>query len=224
MGAESPNLSAVARYHTLPDTPYNLWLRDELADHLHLPGDGTRVEVVGGEMVVSPGPTHEHNLIAQDVQRALFAVEIAEPDFRWRCVHTMDLNLSDIQEGYIPDLIVLDAEVAARARDVHARHLLPEQVEMVVEVTSPANAADDRQPVLRRSTGTKWNGYAQVEVPYYLLVDRAPRSVQAVLYSDPDPASGAYLHFESWKFGEPIRLPAPFGFEIGTDEWLPWDA
>ena len=94
---------------------------------------------------------------------------------------------------------------------------------MVLEVTSRSNAADDRQPALRRSTGTKWNGYAQVGLPYYLLVDRAPRSAQTVLYSDPDPASGAYLHFESWKFGETVRLPEPFGFEIVTDAWRPWD-
>jgi hypothetical protein len=54
---EAHNVSAVVRYYTLPDTPYNLWLRDELAEQLHLPGDGTRVEVVGGEMMVWPAPT-----------------------------------------------------------------------------------------------------------------------------------------------------------------------
>jgi len=216
---ESPKVSTVAHFHALPDTPYNLWLRDELA----LPNDGTRVEVVAGDMVVSPGPTYDHNLIVQDVQRALFAAETATPGFRWRCVHTMDLNLSDIHDGYIPDLIILDVDTSTKARDTHVRHLLPDQVGMVMEVTSRSNAADDRQPTLRRSTGTKWNGYAQVEVAYYLLVDRAPRSAQAVLYSDPDPASGSYLHFESWKFGETIHLPEPFGFEIGTDEWRVWD-
>jgi hypothetical protein len=62
-----------------------------------------------------------------------------------------------------------------------------------------------------------------VDLPYYLLIDRAPLSAQAVLYSDPDPSSGAYLHFESWKFGEAIRLPEPFGIEIGTDRWASWD-
>lgn len=94
---------------------------------------------------------------------------------------------------------------------------------MVVEVTSRSTAAVDRQPTLRRSTGTKWNGYAQVGLPYYLLIDRAPRTAQAVLYSNPDPGSGAYLHFESWRFGETIRLPDPFGFAIATDGWDPWD-
>jgi Uma2 family endonuclease len=134
----------------------------------------------------------------------------------------MDFNLSDIRDGYVPDLIVLDIETSEETKRAHARHLIPNQVGLVLEVTSPSNAAEDRQPVLDRSTPTKWNGYAQVGVPYYLLVDRAPRSRQIVLYSDPDPSSGAYLHFASWKFGETIRLPKPFGFDVPTDEWVPW--
>jgi len=32
-----------------------MWMRDELAGYLHLPKDGTRVEVIGGEIVV-PSP------------------------------------------------------------------------------------------------------------------------------------------------------------------------
>ncbi|NDU72585.1 hypothetical protein GWI34_08085 [Actinomadura sp. DSM 109109] len=48
--------ATVHHHRELPDTPYNLWLRDELADVLDLPRDGTRVEIVGGEIIVSPGP------------------------------------------------------------------------------------------------------------------------------------------------------------------------
>lgn len=132
-------------------------------------------------------------------------------------------NLAQVKDGYIPDLLVISTSVAAETGQVRARHLLPEQVGIVVEVTSPANAADDRQPTLRRSTPTKWNGYAQVGLPYYLLIDRAPLVAQAVLYSDPDPSSDAYLHFESWRFGEAIRLPEPFGIDIVTDRWTSWD-
>ncbi|MCP2340085.1 hypothetical protein [Actinomadura rupiterrae] len=38
----------------LPDTPANMWARGELHDFLRLPHDGTRVEIIGGEIVVSP--------------------------------------------------------------------------------------------------------------------------------------------------------------------------
>jgi hypothetical protein len=190
---ESHTVSAVVHY-PLSEVPYDLWLRGELADRLHLPNDGTRVEVVGGEIVVSPGPTLDHNFV----------------------------DLSEIHDGYIPDLIVMDVDTVEMTRGTHVRQLRPDQVGLVVEVTSPSNAADDRQPTLRRSTPTKWNGYAQVGLPYYLLVDRAPRIAQTTLYSDPDPASGTYLHFDSWKFGETILLPEPFGFGVPTDRWVSW--
>jgi hypothetical protein len=221
---ESPdvNITAPARFHTLPDTGYNMWVRDELADYLHLPNDGTKVEVIGGEIVVSPGPDYAHNDIVQDVQRGIFAAEMANPAFPWRCIHNMDLNLIEIQDGYIPDLALLDVGMAREARKARLKHITPDQLELVLEVTSPSNAGNDRRPSARRSTGTKWSGYAQVGIPYYLLVDRDPRAAQSTLFSNPDQVSGEYMHYVTWEFGQTIRLPEPFGFEITTDEWEPW--
>jgi hypothetical protein len=217
------SIAAVAhRHYTLPDTPYNLWVRDELADHLQLPHDGTRVEIIGAEIVVSPGPTVGHNGIVQDVTDGLAAARGTDPAFPWRCIQTTDLNLVEIQDGYIPDLIVLETKILVEARRAEARHLLPWQAHLVIEVTSRGNAADDRQPTLRRASPTKWNGYARVGIPYYLLVDRGPKHAQAILYSSPDQSSGAYGHLRSWEFGEVIRLPEPFGFEISTELWEPW--
>lgn len=217
------SVAAIAHWHhTLPDTPYNLWRRGELADHLRLPHDGTRVEIIGGEIVVSPGPAVGHNAIVQDVERGIFAAEAADSSFSWRCIHTTDLDLSEIKDGYIPDLIILAAKVLAEARDAEARHLLPHHIGMAVEVTSKGNAADDRQPTLRRASATKWNGYARVGVPYYLLVDRDPRHAQAILYSGPDQDSGTYDRIRAWEFGETIRLPEPFDCEISTRLWKPW--
>lgn len=217
------SIAAVAHHHhALPDTPHNLWVRGELARHLHLPDDGSRVEIIGGEIVVSPGPTVGHNGIVQDVADSVVACRINDPTFPWRCVQTTDLNLSDIHDGYIPDLIIADAKVLADARREEAPHLLPHQVGLVMEVTSRWNAGDDRQPSLRRTTATKWNGYAQVEVPYYLLVDRDPIRAQIILYSKPDRTGGVYAHVQSWELGETIRLPEPFGVTIETDGWEPW--
>ncbi|MDL4771481.1 MULTISPECIES: Uma2 family endonuclease [Thermomonosporaceae] len=214
---------AEGRYHyELPDTPYNLWMRDELFEVLRLPHDGTRVEIIGGEIVVSPGPDYAHNAIVQDVQRAMFAAEVLDPSFPWRAVQTQDLNLSDIHDGYIPDLCVLDEETDRQAREAQLKKVLPRHLELVVEVTSPSNAGDDRRPGLRRSTPTKWNGYARVGIPFYLLVDRQPSLSQTVLFSDPIIESGEYRHQTTWDFGEAIRLPDPFGFEILTAEWEPW--
>jgi Uma2 family endonuclease len=206
----------------LPDTPYNLWLRDELADLLLLPHDGTRVEIIGGEIVVSPGPEYRHNRIAGYIQDCVAVARATTPSFRWHCVQGQDVNLSDIHDGYIPDLCILHEENDRRAEEEGLKKFLPEHLHLVVEVTSPTNASDDRRPSARRSTSTKWNGYARAGVPYYLLVDRAPTAARTTLFSIPDRDAGEYRHAIEWKFGETIRLPEPFGFDIPTDRWKPW--
>jgi hypothetical protein len=132
-----------------------MWVRDELAGYLHLPKDGTRVEVIGGEIVVSPGPSVDHNGMVGDIERGLFAAELTDPTFVWRSVQTTDLNMFEIGDGYIPDLIVMDAEVLAEARATKAKHLLPYQVDLVVGVTSRSNVVSDRRPDQERKAGTK---------------------------------------------------------------------
>lgn len=219
------SVPAVAHFmrYMLPDSPYAMWVRDELADYLRLPNDGTRVEVIGGEIVVSPGPTFDHNMIVTAIERGLFAAELSDPSFPWRCVHTTDLNLFDIGDGYIPDLIILHDEVAREAEADKAKHLLSHQVDLVVEVTSKSNAVTDRQPAPGRTVGTKWSGYAHAGIPHYLLVDRDPKFCTITLYGNPDRRTGTYTVLNTWKFGDLVQLPQPFGFEIATDRWQSWD-
>lgn len=202
--SQSVGITAAARLGVeLPDTPYALWARGELDDHLHRP---FRVEVIGGEIVVSPAPTLEHGGIVQDIAESVVEARIGKPSFPWMCIQGTGLDLVGIRDGYIPDLMILDAESLREARRARARHLVPDQVEVVVEVTSP----------------TKGNGYARAEVPYYLLVDRDPKAARTTLFSIPDQGTGAYLHEDSWVFGETIVLPDPIGLEIPTAEWTSW--
>lgn len=134
-----------------------------------------------------------------------------------------DFNLARIAEGYIPDLAVVKAQVLAEVRKAKARYLLPSHIWLAVEVTSRWNANEDRQPGPKRRRRSKWNGYAFVDVPFYLLIDRDPRRLTATLYSVPDPEVGSYLNSQEWRFGDEISLPRPFGITIPTDEWEPWD-
>jgi Uma2 family endonuclease len=207
----------------LPEPPYEMWVRNELAEYLHLPKDGTRVEVVGGEVVVSPGPTIDHAAIVSDIQKGLVLAEAASADFLWRPLQGADLNLVEIGDGYIPDLTVLHHEILTRARASRSRHVFPHQLQLAVEVTSPSNARNDREPVLGKGPqSTKWSGYALSGVPWYLLVDRDPRSPGIVLYTRPDQGSGRYQVHGSWKFGEPVVLPEPLDFGFSTEFWQPW--
>jgi hypothetical protein len=95
---------------------------------------------------------------------------------------------------------------------------------MVVEVTSVSTAVNDREPKLhRRLAGTKWSGYAHAGIPFYLLIDRDPRTAKTTLFGSPDRRSGDYKELQSWNFGETIRLATPFGFEISTEQWTSWE-
>lgn len=206
----------------LPDSPYAMWLRGELGEYLHVP-DSSKVEVIGGGIVVTPAPAFEHGGIVKNVFESFVKAGLADPANPWECITGVGLDLVGIKDGYIPDLKVMDRQIYQEARRAGIRFLVPDQVELVMEVTSPSNADVDRRPAKHREQATKWNGYAKAEIPYYLLIDRSPKAGRAILYSIPDGDTGAYLHEESWEFGEVIRLPEPFGIEIATDEWQTWE-
>lgn len=169
---------------------------------------------------MSPAPAFGHGGIIQDVVDRVAEARVTEPAFAWRCIQGTGLDLVGVQDGYIPDLMFLETETFAAAQRADVLYVVPDQVELVVEVTSPSNAGNDRRPREHRKL-TKWNGYARSEIPYYLLIDRDPGVSRITLYSIPDGASGGHLHQDTWEFGETVVLPDPFGLEIPA-AWRPW--
>jgi Uma2 family endonuclease len=207
----------------LPDSAYQMWVDGVLWDYLHIAHDGTRVEIIDGEIVVSPAPRFRHNAITDQIADALAIRRHADPSYRWRYVSGNGLNFVAEENGYVPDLMVLDAEIWQDAWSLNPLHLVTDQAEMVVEVTSPSTAKRDRPPADKEAGKSKWRGYARAEIPYCLLVDLDPAISRITLYSIPDQNSGAYLHKESWSLGETIILPDPIGIEVPTNGWKPWD-
>ncbi|MFE1592706.1 Uma2 family endonuclease [Nocardia sp. NPDC058705] len=206
----------------MPDSAFAMWERGELDEYLHVP-DGSRVEIIGGEVVVSPCPRFGHGHVVQSISRAVYAAELADESFRWQLATNVDLSLIEIQDGYVPDLFLLDRETHAALLAADSPRVYPAQLALAVEVTSPSNAADDRPPGLRpRRRRTKWNGYAASGVPFYLLIDRDPQAGCATLFWSPDRTAGTYDNHRQWKFGEPIELPAPFHRTLTTDSWTTW--
>ncbi len=60
--------------------------------------------------------------------------------------------------------------------------------------------------------------YAAAGIPLYLLVDRwAPEGPTATLYGEPK--GDVYRPLRTAKFGEAIKLPAPFDLVIDTSEF-----
>lgn len=225
MAQQQVGVPAVVHYlqYVLPEPAHDLWAKGELDTAIGIPDDGrTRVEIIGGEIVVSPAPLFGHGLIASAIHNAVAVAHATRSDFVWCVFQATGLDLDRVADGYIPDLILMaEAEVdavAARARYVTAR-----QIAMTVEITSKSTAADDREPGPRRRRPTKWNEYAREVVPYYLLVDRDPKAATSVLFSEPDRQTGTYQTTAEWPFGETITLPEPFNVEIPTDAWTTWE-
>ncbi|WP_067490269.1 Uma2 family endonuclease [Actinomadura hibisca] len=204
----------------LPDTPYNMWVNGELDDFVHAP-EGSKVEVIGGQIVVSPPALPEHNGMVADIIDALADARADRPGFPWGFDINSGLSFIGTGKGFVPDLTIMSREAVLAVRKAQVKKIVPDQVELVVEVTSASNADGDRRPPARRPDN-KWNNYAASGIPYYLLVDRDPRVARTILYSIPDEGAAAYLHEESWAFGETVHLPEPIDLTIPTDLWEPW--
>ncbi|GIH70790.1 Uma2 family endonuclease [Sphaerimonospora thailandensis] len=172
----------------------------------------------------SPCPPVDHNEMVRDVEKVFSAAETGRTGSEWQAVHAADLNLADIGDGRTPDLLVVDGGTLVEARKQRTRHLLPAQVVMVMEVTSRGNAVDELpHPGTLRSPLTTGSRYARSGIPHYLLVDRDPRVARVLLYADPDREQGTYGMLAGvWDFGQTVELPEPFGVEISTKLWEPW--
>jgi Protein of unknown function (DUF820). len=203
----------------LPTGALDLWERGDLHDLLHLPHDGTKVEIVNGTIVVTAAPYLGHDFITGQIARAVLLAQPQSPS--WEVLHNTGILCEEVLGGYIPDMVVVEPSLLYAAAAANARRLAPDEIEMVVEVTSKRNAAHDRKPS-GELTATKWTGYARMEIPYYLLIDRDPEVARTTLYSIPDRSTGAYLNEESWAFGETIHLPEPFGLSIPAELWRTW--
>lgn len=211
-------------YFELTEPAYDLWVEGRLLEELGIPDDRrTRVEIIGGEIVVSPVPYFRHAAIATLIQKEFLRRELSEPSLPWRAVQTINFNLKDIRDGYIPDLVVLSQTDFDAADAANMLSLTAEQIGMAIEITSKSTAAEDREPGPKRTRRTKWTGYANEGVGFYLLVDRAPDEPTVTLFSNPNRPLGIFRTEKCWRFGETVVLPEPFGIEIPTEGWQPWD-
>lgn len=169
------------------------------ADHIDVP-EGFRVEIIEGNIIVSPTPAVRHGLITSILQNEINAVM---PSGLY-AVQNITLTLPETGQQYIPDLMVLPRDML----DQEEWKLPADAAELVAEVTSPNNAEIDRVKKLR--------GYARSGVRVYLLVDRLEQT--ATLFTEP--VAGVYQRNVCVAFGQKLPLPEPFSGEIDTSEFL----
>ncbi|HEV2637873.1 MAG TPA: Uma2 family endonuclease [Actinocrinis sp.] len=158
------------------------------------------------------------------MQKLFSVAEATRDDFRWELTQGNGLDLAGSSDGYIPDLLCVSSDTYASLVAQKPVKVPAEYAALVVEITSPSNAAEGRKPGPKRERPTTWSGYAREGIPHYLLIDRDPKVLKAILYSDPDRTTGKYRASTAWPFGKRIDLPDPFGIEIPTATWQPWTA
>ncbi|MGY5116584.1 Uma2 family endonuclease [Streptomyces sp. 900105755] len=164
--------------------------------------EGSKVEIIEGIVTVSPAPAYRHNDIAERIQRRLYSV-IPED---WGVYQTLSIAVPSRLGMFIPDIVVAPRQTDS---DVDS-HIPAGLAELVVEVTSKANARHDRV--------SKPAAYATAGIPLYLLVDRwAPGGPTATLYGEPK--GDVYRVLSAVKFGDPLKLPEPFDLTIDTAEF-----
>jgi len=128
-----------------------------------LPDDGNRYEVVHGELLVTPAPRFDHQLLVSRMAVAVAKYLEREP------VGLMLTSPADISWGrdvlVQPDVFVIPHDEAKRREWSRIRTLL-----LVVEVLSPSTARADRF--------TKRHRYQDAGVPMYWLVDGEEQRVE----------------------------------------------
>ncbi|MFD3935564.1 Uma2 family endonuclease [Streptomyces sp. NPDC058611] len=161
--------------------------------------EGCKVEIIEGIVTVAPPPVNHHNYIAELVQEVLYAAKPADCGI----YQTLNVAVPSRVGLYIPDLAVVPRDVVqSEGNSVPA-----DAAELVVEITSKWNASNDRV--------AKLAGYAAAGVPLYLLIDPHMSGSPTVhLYGEPQ--NGTYRLLSVVKFGDPVRLPEPFGLTLDT--------
>jgi Uma2 family endonuclease len=165
-------------------------------DVLALPEDSrTRIELVGGALVMSPSPGVPH----QRASRRLAAILEGAADAAGGLEVLEAVNLIVPDGLVIPDIVVADAQAAAEAKLT----LDPHDVILVVEIASPSTRVTD--------TKLKPQLYAAAGIPSYWRVDLEP--VPRVTISDLQ--RGTYLDRPAVLAGSQVVIDGPgrIGFD-----------
>ncbi|WP_312867577.1 Uma2 family endonuclease [Amycolatopsis pithecellobii] len=133
-------------------------------DFFELPEDsGSRVELVDGTLLVSPAPAARHQRILRRLQLGLHGAIGSDAEL----LPGVNVRMGD-RRVLIPDLVIVTCP------DENVVYFSATDVLLAVEIESPSTKVQDR--ILKREL------YTEAKIPYYLLVNAAPRPVEATLY------------------------------------------
>jgi Uma2 family endonuclease len=163
-----------------------------------------RIELLDGQVTVSPTASRLHSRIVQRLQEALWG-RIHEHG--WELHTNLTLHVAATRERLVPDLWVCPGDAPQfDENEVYGQGAL-----LVAEVVSAASR--------HRDLVDKARAYAQAGVPLYLVID--PTAVPAVLTLHSVPRGDAYRSRVQADAGKALALPDPFGIELDVKNLLP---
>ncbi|QHC25685.1 Uma2 family endonuclease [Streptomyces sp. GS7] len=160
---------------------------------------GYRIEIIGGELTVTPPPDGPHGEALGELIFAFAAVRRGET----RTIPEIGIWLPDGPDDYaVPDLAVVDAD--------YREHLIahnsydPAVFRLVVEVTSSNYGNDLKKKVA---------AYAIAKVPVYVIVDRRHERIHVLT----EPIANEYDKHRAHAPGELVQLPESIGGRVELD-------
>ncbi|MFJ3822730.1 Uma2 family endonuclease [Streptomyces nodosus] len=172
-----------------------------IADEIMERHPGYRVEIIGGNLLVTPAPDVPHARALTKLMRPFIAAGL--DDGETEVLQGIGLWLPTDTEDYaIPDLAVVDADVEDHLVENNAYD--PVCFRLVLEVTS-GNWKNDLR--------TKVAAYAEAKIPVYVVVDRRHQRLHVLT----DPAGDTYENHRVHAPGEVVALPDTIGAKVGLD-------
>jgi Uma2 family endonuclease len=173
---------------------------ERLWQSLELPG--YRVELIGGQIVVSPTASRGHSNVVTELIDQLADVKRR----RWERHTNLTVHIPATRERLIPDLAIVPRD----APGFDENELLAPGVLLAAEVVSPHSRREDRD--------VKPLAYARSGILLYLLIDKLTDPPGITVFSQP--GADGYTRRQTAAAGQPLRLPEPFGIALDTARLL----
>ncbi|MFK0254270.1 Uma2 family endonuclease [Streptomyces sp. NPDC090445] len=183
------------------EQPHSEWPLIDLANRLMEQYPGHRVEIIGGQVLVSPPADRAHARALTGLMLPFLNAGLHGEDAD--VLQAIGIWLPDGHEDYaIPDLSVVDADLEDHCIENNCYD--PVGFRLVLEVTSSNYQTDLR---------TKVTAYGNAKVPVYVIVDRRHNRLHVLT----DPVADGYETHRVHAPGELVTLPESIGAKVTLD-------
>ena len=187
---------------SVPTTEYHYpeqgrWTYDDWA---RLPDDGTRYEVIDGELYMTPPPATPHQFTSGNLFE-LMRLFVRAKKLGHVLASPIGVRLPTQRVPLEPDIVF----VAAAHKSIIQEQYIEGVPDLVVEVLSPSNWIYDRKE--------KFNVYKLAGVPEYWIVDYRAKTVEVFVFE-----RGDYALLGKWSLGETATSRVLDGFQAVVAE------